>query len=85
MDKKPTSMEIDLARRPISRLLVIAIRLYQRTLSHLIGGHCRFLPTCSEYCIEAVIRKGALRGLGKCMWRILRCHPFGGSGYDPVE
>ena len=45
---------------------------------------CRFVPTCSEYAIEAVERHGALRGTWLAVTRVLRCHPFGGSGYDPV-
>ena len=71
-------------RRPVSWLLVLLVRLYQLTLSRLLGGHCRFLPTCSQYFIEAVTKRGALRGSLLGIWRVLRCHPWGGSGYDPV-
>jgi putative membrane protein insertion efficiency factor len=66
------------------RGLIALARLYQATFSRFLGGQCRFQPTCSEYFIEAVRRKGALRGLAKGLWRILRCHPWGG-GFDPVE
>ena len=67
------------------RLLIALARGYQATLSPYIGRQCRFSPTCSEYFIEAVRRKGADRGLVKGLWRIVRCSPFGKGGYDPVE
>ncbi|MGH8263636.1 MAG: membrane protein insertion efficiency factor YidD [Steroidobacteraceae bacterium] len=66
------------------RFLLTSIRIYQWTLSPLIGRSCRFYPTCSCYTSEAIERFGALRGtyLGAC--RILRCHPWHAGGYDPV-
>jgi hypothetical protein len=64
--------------------LIGLVRIYQATLSPFLGGHCRFLPSCSEYAIEALRTHGALRGGWLALRRILRCHPFGGSGYDPV-
>ncbi len=67
------------------RLLIALARGYQGTLSPFIGRHCRFSPTCSEYFIEAVRRKGAIRGLGMGVWRIMRCNPLSKGGYDPVE
>ena len=60
------------------------VRLYQLTLGHLMGGHCRFQPTCSHYSIEALKTHGALRGTWLTLRRLLRCHPFGGAGFDPV-
>ena len=54
------------------------------TLSPLLGGHCRYLPTCSVYAEEAVRRHGAGRGLRLALARVLRCHPFRPGGYDPV-
>lgn len=67
------------------RWLVIAlIRLYQCTLSGVFGPCCRFEPSCSAYCIEAVERFGCARGLWMGMRRILRCHPWHPGGYDPV-
>ncbi|HEX7007458.1 MAG TPA: membrane protein insertion efficiency factor YidD [Alphaproteobacteria bacterium] len=62
----------------------VAIRLYQYVLSPLIGPTCRFAPSCSEYAIEAITRFGAARGSWLALRRLLRCHPWGGSGYDPV-
>ena len=67
------------------RLLIALARGYQATLSPYIGRQCRFSPTCSEYFIEAVRRRGAARGLAKGLWRIVRCNPFSKGGYDPVE
>lgn len=68
----------------MKRLLLAAVRLYQRTLSLVLPVQCRFFPSCSCYFAEAVERHGALRGSGLGVWRLLRCHPLGGSGYDPV-
>ena len=58
------------------------VRLYQITLRPFIGGHCRFHPTCSAYAIEAIQKYGAVKGTAKSIWRILRCHPWGGCGED---
>ncbi|HEV8389809.1 MAG TPA: membrane protein insertion efficiency factor YidD [Dongiaceae bacterium] len=64
--------------------LIAPIRLYQWTLSPLLGVNCRYAPSCSAYAIEAIATRGALRGGWLALRRILRCHPWGGSGYDPV-
>jgi len=64
--------------------MILLIRLYQRTLASLLGGRCRFEPTCSVYGIEALKRHGAIRGGWLTLKRILRCHPWGGCGHDPV-
>jgi putative membrane protein insertion efficiency factor len=64
-------------------LLVSSVRLYQWTLSPLIGRHCRFDPTCSAYFIQAVEKYGAVRGAWRGLKRIGRCHPFNPGGYDP--
>lgn len=60
------------------------IRLYQLTLSPLIGQSCRHLPTCSEYGFEAIARHGLWRGGWLTAWRVVRCGPFGSHGFDPV-
>ncbi|MBB4286617.1 membrane protein insertion efficiency factor YidD [Roseospira goensis] len=60
------------------------IRLYQLVLSPLLGPSCRFTPTCSAYAMEAVQHHGVLAGGWLAVKRILRCHPWGGMGYDPV-
>jgi putative membrane protein insertion efficiency factor len=65
-------------------VLRLFIWLYRHTVSVLIGRQCRFLPTCSDYADEALRRHGAWRGGWLALKRIARCHPWGGSGFDPV-
>lgn len=65
------------------RALIAAVRVYQWTLSPLVGRYCRFEPTCSNYFIGAVEKYGAVRGSCKGVARICRCHPFHPGGYDP--
>ena len=65
-------------------LLVAPIRFYRAFISPLTPPSCRFTPTCSQYAIEALRKHGPFRGLALTVWRILRCNPWGGSGYDPV-
>ena len=65
-------------------LVLRLIRVYQRTLSHVFGGSCRFYPSCSQYTYEAVERYGWWRGARMGAWRIVRCNPFTHGGYDPV-
>ena len=57
---------------------------YKRWISPQLPSACRFVPSCSEYAAEAVVRHGALRGGLLALWRLLRCHPLGGRGLDPV-
>ena len=64
-------------------LLIAAVRGYQLFLSPLLGRHCRFMPTCSSYFIQAVGKYGAVRGALKGVCRICRCHPFHPGGHDP--
>ena len=66
-------------------VLILIVKLYQVTLSPLVGKSCRYLPTCSNYCIEALQRHGAIRGTLMGTWRIMRCHPWAKGGYDPVK
>ncbi|HEV2532790.1 membrane protein insertion efficiency factor YidD [Phenylobacterium sp.] len=61
-----------------------ALRAYKLTLSPLIGRQCRFLPTCSEYAADVLIGHGPWRGSYLAARRLCRCHPWGGSGYDPA-
>jgi hypothetical protein len=68
----------------MSRIAIILIRLYQLLLSPLLGANCRFEPTCSQYAIEAIEKYGFFQGGWLAVKRILRCHPLGKSGYDPV-
>jgi uncharacterized protein len=65
-------------------LLKSTIRLYQLVISPILGPRCRYLPTCSEYAVEAIDRHGVVAGSWLAAKRIARCHPWGGSGLDPV-
>jgi putative membrane protein insertion efficiency factor len=69
---------------PVAFVLRVLIRFYQLTFSALIGRTCRFAPSCSEYAQEAIATHGAARGSWLALKRVCRCHPWGGSGYDPV-
>jgi hypothetical protein len=66
------------------RLALTAIRGYQLLVRPLLTGSCRYLPTCSEYAAEAIVTYGALKGGWLGLKRVMRCHPFGGAGLDPV-
>ena len=64
--------------------LQVLIRTYQIVLSPLLPPSCRYLPSCSDYAVEAIGRHGAIVGVGLAARRLARCHPWGSSGYDPV-
>ena len=66
------------------RVALGLLRLYKVLLSPLFGGSCRFLPSCSDYAAEAVVRFGVLRGSLMAARRLARCHPLGSHGHDPV-
>lgn len=70
--------------RAVAWPMLLLIRLYQRFISPLTPPACRFTPTCSQYGLEAIRRHGPFRGGWLTLRRLLRCHPWGGSGYDPV-
>ena len=65
--------------------VVLLLRVYKRLVSPWLPPSCRYVPTCSEYAVEAVERYGAVRGSWMAMTRVLRCHPFAKGGYDPVH
>lgn len=69
---------------PLAHLVALPVRAYRLLFSPWVGHGCRFQPTCSAYALEALERHGAFRGTWLMLWRIARCHPWGGSGYDPV-
>lgn len=71
--------------RWLRKLVVLPIRLYQKTLSPLLGPHCRYSPSCSAFAIEAILRYGIVIGGLKAVARLLRCHPLFPGGYDPVD
>ena len=65
-------------------LLVVLVVFYQKVISPFTPPSCRFTPTCSEYARQALLKHGPVKGLYLAVRRLLRCHPWGGSGYDPV-
>jgi uncharacterized protein len=71
-------------RAALSLPFIAAIRLYQVTLGPLMGGNCRFQPSCSSYALDAYRKHGPIRGTWLTARRIARCHPLGGHGHDPV-
>lgn len=68
----------------IKKIFIWPIRIYQSAISPYLGSKCRYVPTCSQYMVEAIEKRGVLTGLWLGMKRIGRCHPWGGHGYDPV-
>jgi hypothetical protein len=72
-------------KRTLRSLAVLPIRAYQRLISPLMGAHCKYYPSCSEYAVQAVRRFGILRGLVLAGWRLLRCNPLSRGGFDPIE
>ena len=77
----------------MKRVLIFIINIYQRTLSpdhgwfsaRYPGGYCKYHPDCSEYCKQAIEKKGAFRGVGLGIWRIVRCNHWSAGGSDPVK
>ncbi len=66
------------------RIVTLPVRFYRRWLTRLTPPMCRFHPTCSSYCVEAIETRGILKGFALTTWRLMRCHPFAQGGYDPV-
>lgn len=81
---------LQIMSNPIRKSMVLLVRGYQifvsTPLHFLTGplGGCRFEPTCSQYMMEAILVHGPMKGLGMGIWRVLRCQPWGGQGFDPV-
>ena len=69
----------------MTKLIILLIKIYQKIFSPLLGKQCRFYPSCSNYCIEALNQHGIVLGLWKGLKRICSCHPFNNGGYDPVK
>lgn len=68
----------------MNKILILAVKFYQNFISPLKPASCRYTPTCSQYTIDALKKYGVLKGLKLSLKRILSCHPWGGSGYDPA-
>ena len=71
-------------RRVVRELLLTPLQLYRRVISPILGPHCRYHPSCSEYAVEAVRRYGLVRGGVLAVWRVMRCNPWSHGGVDPV-
>ena len=82
--KQRSDKLLSAARKILVLPFVLLIRFYQVCLSPLKPASCRFTPTCSRYALEAFRKHGVFKGFYLSLRRILRCHPWGGSGYDPV-
>ena len=83
-NSKNAPQSCSLARRVATAPLLLLVRFYQICISPLKPSCCRFTPTCSQYALEALRKYGVFKGTWLAIKRILRCHPWGGSGYDPV-
>lgn len=69
--------------RVVAGFLIVLIRIYQRTVSPLLGQVCRFEPSCSRYMVASLQKYGLVKGLWKGLGRLCRCHPWSAGGYDP--
>ena len=69
----------------LKTFFISLIKFYKIFLSPFLGANCRYVPTCSDYAIQAIEQKGIIKGIYISFKRVLRCHPFGSSGYDPVS
>ncbi|MBQ8325389.1 MAG: membrane protein insertion efficiency factor YidD [Clostridia bacterium] len=68
----------------MKRICIAMIRFYQKHISPALPSCCRYMPTCSQYAIEAIEKRGVFVGIFLAVKRLLRCNPWGGSGFDPV-
>lgn len=68
----------------LSAPFIFLIKIYQWVISPILGPKCRYTPTCSHYAVEALKKYGPIKGIWLAVKRIAKCHPWGGSGYDPV-
>ncbi len=83
MSTSPLTSVVRWPARALVALLIAVIRLYQVTLSPLLGPACRFEPSCSRYMVESLKKYGLFKGLAQGVRRVLRCHPWNPGGYDP--
>jgi uncharacterized protein len=75
---------VDEMKKFSRKLVLLLLRGYKWGISPMLRPACRYIPTCSEYAMEAVERYGVMYGGMKAVWRLLRCHPFAKGGFDPV-
>ena len=84
MKMHPRSHQASTLRRVLIGLFIVPILAYQHLIAPLIAHCCRFQPSCSHYTKEAIQKHGVFKGIWLGTKRLMRCHPWGGSGYDPV-
>lgn len=84
MEKQRLKSIVDTAGKVAGKIMISLVKFYQHAISPFLGSACRHAPTCSHYMIEAIQVWGAAKGFWLGFKRILRCHPWGTSGYDPV-
>ncbi len=84
MSMKDFRWFVNLPGKLASETLIGLARFYQGAISPLLGAHCRYTPSCSEYFIQSVRQRGPIAGMLTGLWRICRCHPLAKGGYDPV-
>ena len=77
-------MILKILNKIITTLFIIVIKLYKWFISPILKTNCRYLPTCSDYALEALSKHGIIKGVYLTIKRIVHCHPFGGQGFDPV-
>lgn len=75
---------MEMLKKILTQLLLLPIYFYRHSISPMFPPSCRYTPTCSQYAVEALRKHGPFKGLWLAIKRILRCNPWGGSGYDPV-
>ena len=76
---------INIVEKSIKILILILLKAYKFLISPFLGTNCRFLPSCSDYASEAIASKGVIKGGALAIKRLTKCHPWGKSGYDPVN
>ena len=69
----------------LTKIFIKLIQIYKILISPFLGYNCRYLPTCSDYSIEALKKFGLIKGITLILKRILKCHPWGGGGFDPIK
>ena len=76
---------ISIAEKSLKFLILYLLKIYKFTISPFIGTNCRFLPSCSDYAYEAISKQGVIKGSILAIKRLTKCHPWGKSGYDPIN
>ena len=76
---------VNVFEKSIKTLILTVLKMYKFLISPFLGNNCRFLPSCSDYAYEVITEKGVIKGIILAIKRLTKCHPWGKSGYDPVN